>query len=280
MIFSVVTLTAWLMLWGIYLITTNRKSRLQKVILGDDQKSTFRLSLGLINDTMKPTLFALLFFGAGWFLVGGVKWGIILALCGLMIPLVTRGSGHKKLIRKMEKQLEDVLYQGTNVLRGGGGLYQFVAYLASDKTPEPLHEMFRSAFSAIEELGVPPIEALKKVSKENPDLKDLHLMASVLEEAEKNGADLAEVVEMFATDLRNRRMMQQEIETKTAQGVFTANFLLGMGVGVPALLKVFSYVSKNPTLAGGHSFGVQLTTTVCYILMMVGFLLIRRMVRV
>lgn len=280
MIFLAIILAILLILSGLYLTSTNRKRRLRKVILGDDQPALSRPALGSFHGIIKTALLAAFFFFAGWFLVGGVVWGVILALCGLVIPFVTRGSRQKKQVRRMEKQLEDVLYQGTNVLRGGGGLYQFVEYLASDKTPEPLHEVFQSAFSSIGELGVPPIEALKKVSKENADLKDLHMMASALEEADKNGANLSEVVEMFATDVRNRRMMQQEIEAKTSQGFFTANFLLGMGVGVPALLKAFSYVSNNPTLAGGRSLVVQLMTTVCYILMIAGYLIIRRMVQV
>jgi Flp pilus assembly protein TadB len=153
-------------------------------------------------------------------------------------------------------------------------------YLASDKTPEPLHEVFHTAFVSVKELGIPPIDALKKAAKVSPELTDLGTMATTLEEAQKNGADLAEVVEMFASDARNRRLLQKEIESKTAQGVFTSNFLLGIGVGVPALLQLFGKISDNPTIAGGSSLLIQVMSACCYLMMIIGYLIIRRMAQI
>lgn len=279
MIFLFSTIAVLFVLSGVYVLATNRKKQLYHVIYGKDPSMKIRLPVSL-SGLPRHLIFGLCFFFAGWFLVGGMLWGFVFLLIGLFMPLLMKGEREKKQVRKMEAQLEEVLYQGTNVLRGGGGLYQFMEYLASDKTPEPLYSIFHPAFLSIQELGTSPIDALKKAAKANPDLSDLGMMASSLEEAERNGADLAEVVEMFASDLRNRRMLQQEIVAKTTQGVFTANFLLGIGVGVPAMLQLFGKVSGSPTIATGSSLLIEVMTAVCYMMMIGGYLIIRRMAQV
>ncbi|MFD1362716.1 type II secretion system F family protein [Lentibacillus salinarum] len=279
MIFVLTTVSVLLLIAGIYTLATNRRKRLNQVIFGEQATSDKKNIPISFKGLPRYLIFTGSFFVAGWFLVGGIFWGAVFAVVGLFMPLFTRGGRKKKQIRRMEKQLEDVLYQGINVLRGGGGLYQFMEYLA-EKTPEPLHDVFDTAFVSIQDLGTPPIDALKKAAEDNPDLPDLGMMASALEEAQKNGADLAEVVEMFASDVRNRRALQQEIESKTTQGVLTANLLLGIGIGVPALLQVYGSISENPTLASGSSLIIQIFTAVCYMMMLAGYLIIRRMTQV
>ncbi|MFD1363099.1 type II secretion system F family protein [Lentibacillus salinarum] len=282
MIFTLTMIAILFIMAGIYLLATNRKKRLNRVIFGEEKTSDPPVNKDMLmpfKDLPRHLVFAGGFFVAGWFLVGGILWGAVFAVVGLFMPLLMRSSRKKKELRRMEKQLEDVLYQGTNVLRGGGGLYQFMEHLAA-KTPKPLHDVFDSAFVSIQELGTPSIDALKKAADDNPDLTDLGMMASALEEAQKNGADLAEVVEMFASDVRNRRTLQQEIESKTTQGVFTANLLLGIGIGVPALLQAYGSISNNPTLASGSSLVIDIMTAVCYMMMIAGYLIIRRMTQV
>lgn len=279
LIFLLSAIAVLLFISGIYLLVTNRKSRLNQVIYGEKPHIDIRFPTSLKGAPRYIILAVLFFFGA-WYLIDGILWGVIFAAVGLSMPLLTKGNRRKKQIRQMEKQLEVVLYQGTNVLRGGGGLYQFMEYLASDKTPEPLHEVFHAAFAYVKELGIPPIDALKKAAQVYPELTDLGMMATTLEEAQKNGADMAEVVEMFASDVRNRRLLQQEIESKTAQGVFTSNFLLGIGVGVPALLQLFGKISDNPTIAGGSNLLIQVMSACCYMMMIVGYLVIRRMAQI
>jgi len=279
MIFILTLVSSLFLVFGIYIIATHRKKHLERIILGDRKKSS-KLEKGIhfIESFPRYLLFTTIFFIGGWFLFGGILWGIIFACIGLFMPLILRSGQKKKQLRLMEEQLEDALYQGINVLRGGGGLYQFIEYLANE-TEKPLNDVFQSAFTSIEELGTPPIDALKKAVESYPELVDIGMMTSVLDEAQENGADLAEVVEMFATDLRNRRMLQKEIESKTTQGLLTANLLLGVGIGVPALLQIYGMFSENPTIASSSNLIIDILTAVCYMLMISGYLIIRRMIQ-
>lgn len=278
MIFVLTVISVLFLIFGIYILMTHRKKHLERIILGENEKAFKQEKrLHFIEGFPRYLIFSITFFIGGWFLIGGVLWGMIFGIVGLFMPIITRSGEKKKQIRQMEEQLEDVLYQGVNVLRGGGGLYHFMEYLAT-KTEKPLNEVFETGFISIQELGTPPIEALKKVAIDS-DLEDIGMMASALEEAQENGADLAEVVEMFATDLRNRRMLQKEIESKTTQGLFTANLLLAIGIGVPALLQVYGMISENPTIASGSSLLIDIMTAVCYMMMIVGYLIIRRMIQ-
>lgn len=279
LVFLLVALSVYLVLTGIYHLVTARKRRLETVILGEKktEKKTVSIHMGF---WIKQILLVALCFAGGWFLVGGPIWGIFFMLIGLLLPVFTRKDRAQQQLKILEQQLEDALYRGTNVLRGGGGLYQFIEYLASDKIEEPLRSVFLKADIAIKELGIPPIEALKKIASEYKELTDLNAMTMALEEAQKNGSSLSDVVEMFAMDVRNRRMYQKEVDAKTTQGKMTATFLLSLGVCVPALLKLFSLFTHNPTWGNTTNFGIQVMTAICYVLMIIGYFVIRRMIQV
>ena len=250
MIFVLSSLSALLIFYGVYEVLTSRRKRIEKVILGERERITFNLSKERVKTVMWVIVYAALFFIGGWFLINGVLWGILMAIVGGFIPLVQTKERYEKQVRQLEKELEEALYQGTNVLRGGGGLYQFLEYLASDKTGDKIRPYFGSAFSQVRDLGISPVEAFQKLSDELPELKDLEMLAAAFEEAQENGADMSDVAEMFAEDVRNRRMLREEVVAKTTQGKMTAMMLLGIGLGVPAILRLFSEITDNPTLAG------------------------------
>ncbi|GGK34949.1 hypothetical protein GCM10010965_29860 [Caldalkalibacillus thermarum] len=280
MIFVFTALAVLFLLLGLYELTTYRKRRVEEVILGQKKKLELNIPAERVKMVLAVIGYAVFFFAGGWYLVGGVVWGAMMAGVGAVIPFLLSRERYEKKVRKMEKELEEALYQGVNVLRGGGGMYQFLEYLASDKTGELIRPHFRKAFATVKDLGQPPVEAFRKLADELPELKDLKMLSASFEEAQRNGADLSQVAEMFAEDTRNRRLLREEMVAKTTQGQLTALLLLGIGIGVPAVLKAFSFFTDNPTLGGSDLVGVQLMTFFCYVLMIFGFFFVRRMIRV
>lgn len=280
MIFVLSALSAFLILLGLYELLTFRKKRIEQVILGQREKVNLNLPIKQFRFVLMVAVYAVAFFFIGFILIGGMLWGILMAAVGAIIPFTQLKEHHQKQIRQLEKELEEALYQGTNVLRGGGGLYQFLEYMASDKTGENIRPHFQNAFNQVRDLGLSPMEAVRNMANDLPEIKDLQIMATSLEEAQKNGTDMSQVVEMFADDVRNRRLLREEIVAKTTQGQMTAFLLLGIGFGVPFLLKIYGLLTDNPTFSGGDSLGIQLLSFVCYCMMIVGFFIIRRMIRV
>ena len=164
----------------------------------------------VVVGTVVLTLFAMY--------VLGVAGAPILALLGLLVPVIVRSLIVARIARKRRlfgDQLPDNLDVLASGLRAGHSLVGSFAVVVDD-APEPSRTAFQRVI-ADEALGVPLEDALAGLSQrmKNRDLEQVALVASVQNET---GGNAAEVLDRVVESIRERQEVRRLVRTLTAQG--------------------------------------------------------------
>jgi tight adherence protein B len=198
----------------------------------------------------------------------------VLAPVGLVLGLVLpRSYLHflgKRRVSRFEDQLPDTLSILASSVRGGFSLFQALQLIAREAS-EPARSEFLRVMQQVS-LGAEMDDALAGLAKRIPT-EDVDILVTAITLQHQTGGNLAHVLDIVATTVRERHRVEREIRGLTAQQRFSA-ILLG---AMPFLLAGILYVISPSYI--GHLFvwGWVLCMPVgAIILAILGMIIMRR----
>jgi len=157
---------------------------------------------------------------SGNFVVSGLAV-IVLALGPVMVLqyLARRRTG------AFQEQLPDVLNLLASSLRAGWGLQQAVGVVVTELGPPAAPEFERVVTEA--RLGLPLEDALEKMAV-RMDSEDFKWAVTAIAIQREVGGNLAEVLDMVASTIRERGSLRRQISSLTAEGRLSAIILIAL----------------------------------------------------
>lgn len=204
--------------------------------------------MGGVRSGLNPALIVALSSGMACLSAAGGIWQTILKRRGVErvwdTPTAMRqkswkqwmtdfiGYWHKsRLRRELENGLEDVLIDLTEGLRAGENLYQAVR-----RTCQGCNGAWRGVLSRVlmrHEGGLSLGEAFNYL--EQTGSQQVMLMVRAIQIHQWSGGDLAQILFKLARTLREHRVFEDEVKSKTAESKWTAYILAGM----PLMMAIF-----------------------------------------
>lgn len=178
--------------------------------------------------TGNPLTFATVFLLAGLVLalLGMVLlslnaiWGaVILAVVGILFPLLVLRRARNKRILKFAKQLPDALDMIVRSLRAGHPSTVAIGLVAREM-PDPIGTEFGIVADEIT-FGLSLEQAVKKLSQ-RVGFEGLNLLSVSLSIQAKTGGNLTEILSNLATVLRERQKLRLKIRALSAEGRVSA----------------------------------------------------------
>jgi len=225
---------------------------------GENLQKAYRLQL------LAPAAFGLgglVIFHDAWLL--GLCAGIAL---GVIIPRLYVG----KLIRgrraKFNEQLMDSLMIMSSSFRGGLSLIQAVEAI-TEEMPEPIKQEF-SIVLGENKMGVALDESLNRLYQRMPS-PGLQQMITAILLARETGGNLPLIFSRIVATMRERRKIEQNLQTLTVQGKIQAAVMTGLPV-----VFVMGVSATNPKFFDGmlHTPDGQKLVLLCIVLWLVGAL--------
>jgi tight adherence protein B len=197
-----------------------------------------------------------------------------MALVALAMPRLLVMWLRSRRVRKLAQQLPDALALWSGLLRSGQGATQSLSHVAA-RQASPLGDELRMVLAQLR-LGTGMDVAFQGL-RERAGLADLRLLATLLQANRELGGNLAESLQRLAELLRGRLLMEARIQSLTAQGR-----MQGLVVGaLPVLLLMVLYAMEPDTMRVLHATPQGWAALALIgVLELVGFLLIRRIVRI
>lgn len=196
---------------------------------------------------------------------------ILLVAIGPFIFIKFKAS---QRIKKFHEQLPDTLQLIGGSLKAGYSFNQALG-MVQDETKPPISDEFKRVLSEIR-MGSPEKDALDNMAKRiNSEHLDWTVMAiSVQREV---GGNLAEVMEIIASTIRERDRVMNQIKALTAEGRISAYILISLPIVVGMILSILNreYVSLLVTTKLG-----LIIIAIAFTLMVIGSVWIIKIVRV
>jgi tight adherence protein B len=228
----------------------------------------------------KPSRYLLLLIAAaiaGGFIgnrIGGVLLGFALAFILPILPRTLIRNRAQTYRRRFGEQLPQALDSFASGLSAGLSFEQAIRF-AQEDLPSPIREAFAKLSRRIS-LGHPIDEALRKLLSEHPD-ESLALALDGLILQRQFGGDMVRMLEESADLLRGRVELEREVRAVTTQGRLTGTVIAALVPVSAGILLAFNprYIDVLfDTLIG------QLLVVVAFVLQLIGWAIISRMVRI
>jgi tight adherence protein B len=142
----------------------------------------------------------------------GAAAGIVL---GVSVPFLTLKVMEGQRLRKFEHQLPDALMLIASTLRSGYGILRALQAVRDEMSP-PISIEFAKTLDETN-VGMPTPEALAHLARRVP-LPDLDIAVTAILIQLDVGGNLAEVMEIVASTVRERQRIRAEVNTLTAEG--------------------------------------------------------------
>ncbi len=190
-----------------------------------------------------------------------------------MFPLIYVNRRRKIRLKRFTEQFPDTLDMMTSALRAGHGFGKAMQLVATE-APDPSGKEFRKTFEE-HNLGIPSKEALINFT-ERVDSVDLKLFATAVIIQRESGGDLTEILTNISRTIRERFRLLGQIRIYTTQGRITTWILGTLPVVLAVIISLFDpeYIMFLFTDPRG-----QLMTVAAVILQLIGFAMIRKIVR-
>ncbi len=268
-------------------------SRIFNLFLGRNYLQRVEENLARADVPMRPSEYILLrlvlaavFFIVGFYGVGQLRSGLVLAIVGYILPALFVRSHEKRRREKFVRQLADALMLLTNSLRSGYSFLkglELVAKEMEDPISKELNRMQREV-----SLGATVEESLMNLGR-RVSSQDMDIVISAFLVQKDVGGNLTEVMEKVAETIRERLRIQGDIRVLTAQGRFS-----GMVVGlmpVVCFAAIFFFSSREyfeplwgpPVAMHMGSFDVtfgMLALVVAVMLQLTGFYVINKIISI
>ena len=186
----------------------------------------------------------------GWLAAGplGAAAGVVL---GALAPLVVLKALEAKRLREFERQLPDALMLIASSLRSGYGVLRAMQAVRDEMEP-PISVEFARVLEETN-VGVTTPEALQHLAIRVP-LSDLDIAVTAILIQLDVGGNLAEIMEIVASTVRERQRIRAEVNTLTAEGRMSGVILFILPLAMAVVLAVLnpSYMSALFTSSYGH----------------------------
>jgi len=200
-------------------------------------------------------------FVLGYFVLfsGDLIFSIVAAFIGFFIPRIYVGRTISKRLIAFETQLPDTLSLWVNALRSGYSVLQSMEAVAKD-APEPTRTEFKRVVQEVQ-LGIDMPDAFEHLL-ERVESPDLDLVITAVNIQREVGGNLAEILEVISTTIRERIKLKGEIRVLTAQGRITGYLISFLPIGLALFLNMINpgYMGElfNDRACGWPILGVGL----------------------
>lgn len=199
---------------------------------------------------------------------------VVAILLGAIGPFIFIKFKASQRIKKFHEQLPDTLQLIGGSLKAGYSFNQALG-MVQDETKPPISDEFKRVLSEIR-MGSPEKDALDNMAKRiNSEHLDWTVMAINVQR--EVGGNLAEVMEIIASTIRERDRVMNQIKALTAEGRISAYILIALPIVVGGILSILNreYVSLLVTTKLG-----LIITAIAFTLMVIGSVWIIKIVRV
>jgi tight adherence protein B len=200
-------------------------------------------------------------------------YGLVGGAIGLAAPFFWLQSRRTSRMAKFEEQLPDALSITARSLQAGLPFSEAMHVVAVEMT-EPVSKEFGTVFTELN-YGGDVRSALLGMLERMPTIAVMAMVSSILIQRE-TGGNLAEVLDRIGNLVRQRFRFQRSVKTLTAEGRMTAYVATGMPFALAGLYQVVNpgyldALTKDP--------GGRYLIYVAFVMMVVGVLWLRKMVR-
>ena len=199
---------------------------------------------------------------------------VVAILLGAIGPFIFIKFKASQRIKKFHEQLPDTLQLIGGSLKAGYSFNQALG-MVQDETKPPISDEFKRVLSEIR-MGSPEKDALDNMAKRiNSEHLDWTVMAINVQR--EVGGNLAEVMEIIASTIRERDRVMNQIKALTAEGRISAYILIALPIVVGGILSILNreYVSLLVTTKLG-----LIIIAIAFTLMVIGSVWIIKIVRV
>lgn len=184
------------------------------------------------------------FFAAAYFVIfsGQMVMSILAAFIGFFAPRIWVSRATSTRLIKFEEQLPDTLSLWVNALRSGYSVLQSMEAIARD-SPEPTATEFKRVVQEVQ-LGIDMDDALEHLLN-RVESEDLDLVVTAVNIQREVGGNLAEILEVIGTTIRERIKLKGEIRVLTSQGRITGYLISFLPIGLALFLN-----AANPGYMG------------------------------
>jgi tight adherence protein B len=236
------------------------------------EQSGVRTTVGVVVLSTSCLFMLGIVIGEAW--ASRLWLGLVLGGCLAAGPLLFLRVKRARRVRRFEELFPEALDLMTRALRAG---HTFIAALGmvAEELPEPIAPEFKLLHDQ-QNFGMPLPEALREFGERVPLLAAKFFVTAILTQRE-SGGNLTEVLVNLASVIRDRFMVQRQVQIKSAHGRMTGWILAALP---PALAVIFTIINPDhfgPMLA--EPIGVKMIAA-AVALQIVGMLLIKRIVKV
>ena len=222
-------LSAW---WDRYLIKWSRWMQLEFEAMHQEMPR---------NRARKILSYSVLVMSVLGFLVNfSVVFAIVFAGLGLVVPRWVISWLRARRFRQINAQLGEALTLVSSSLRSGLSLPQGVELVVQEMEP-PIAEEFAIVIKE-NRLGLAFDEALTNLAERVPT-PDLDMVVTAIVTIRETGANLAEVFDVIAHTVRERKKVEGKIQAMTAEGMTQGMMMCA----VPPVL-IITFYFLDPTL--------------------------------
>ena len=175
------------------------------------------------------------FFAAGYFILFSqdLVMSVIAGFIGFFVPRIYVARTISKRLIRFEQQLPDTLGLWVNALRSGYSVLQAMEAIAKD-APEPTQTEFRRVVQEVQ-LGIDMSDAFDHLL-ERVESEDLDLVITAVNIQREVGGNLAEILEVISSTIRERIKLKGEIRVLTSQGRITGYIISFLPIGLALFL--------------------------------------------
>lgn len=206
------------------------------------------------------------------------QWGIPVAFAAGVIlfpaPRIILKTIRKRRLTKFNYQLEDALGMMSGALKAGFSIHQALEEVACCDL-HPVSIEFRLLLQELR-LGVPMDQALDNMNRRLGS-DDFELVVTAIITARQTGGELTGTLERVAMLIRERVRINQKVKALTAMGRLQATMIGAMPF---VLLVGLHYVSPDMMSSFLHSAAGVISLIVVVILVVCGFLAIRKITNI
>lgn len=176
-------------------------------------------------------------FGIFYLLSPDIMGATIAGLIGFMAPRLYVGRLINQRMIAFETQLPDTLGLWVNALRSGYSVLQAMEAIAKD-APEPTQTEFARVVKEVQ-IGIDVPDALDHLL-ERVDSPDLDLVITAVNIQREVGGNLAEILEVIGSTIRERIKLKGEIRVLTSQGRITGYLISFLPIALALFLNLVS----------------------------------------
>ncbi len=175
----------------------------------------------------------------GFLVNTSVFFAFVFGGLGLLVPRWGIGFLRTRRLNRINEQLGEALTLVSNSLRSGLSLQQGIE-LVVEEMDAPISEEFATVVKETK-LGLPFDEALQNLSERVPT-PDLDMVVTAIVTIRETGANLAEVFDVIAHTVRERKKVEGKIQAMTAEGMTQGVMMCGVP---PALIVTFYFLDPG-----------------------------------